>query len=123
MHACHVDYHDSNVSSKTTIINSMEYRELTRSLLISAQRALLGAIYPEIRAIAVGFDGSKELTIKMYLDRMPNEMDYEELSDISAQILGDVEFTKVEELCEYHEGKISLGNLDFFVYMRKEPTN
>ena len=90
-------------------------------LLLSAQRALLGEIYPDIRAIAVGFDGLNKLTIKMFLDREPDENDYEELSSISGEILGDIEFRRVEELCEYNSEKpIKLLGLDSFVYIRKE---
>jgi hypothetical protein len=100
----------------------MEDIQIRIRLRTSAQRAMLGAIYPEIRGIAVGFDGLKKLTIKMYLDRIPNEEDHEELSDISAGILGDIDFDSVEEICEYNNEKpIRLNGLDFFVYLRKEP--
>ena len=57
----------------------------------------------------------------MYLDRTPNEDDYEELSSISAGILGDIEVKHVEELCEYTKDKpIQLNGLDAFVYHRRE---
>jgi hypothetical protein len=98
----------------------MDNIELRNRLLLSAQRALLGKIYPSIRAIAVGFNELGNLMIKMYLDQSPNEDDYEELSDITGEILADIEFNNVEELCEFSESKIDLGGLDAFVYMRKE---
>jgi hypothetical protein len=94
--------------------------ELRNRLLLSTQRALLGKIYPSIRAIAIGFNELDNLIIKMYLDKSPNEDDYEELSDITGEILADIEFNNVKELCEYSESKIDLGGLDAFVYMRKE---
>jgi len=99
----------------------MDYIELRRRVLLSAQRALLGTIYPEIRAIAIGFDGLERLTIKMFLDRIPNGGDYDELSTISGEILADIEFKNVEELCEYTMDKpISLNGFDALVYSRKE---
>jgi hypothetical protein len=99
----------------------MDYIQLRSRVLLSAQKALLGAIYPEIRAIAIGFDDLERLTIKMFLDRIPNDDDYEALSDISGEILGDIEFNSVEELCEYTiEKPIPLNGLDAFVYSRKE---
>ena len=95
--------------------------EIRVQLLVAAQRALLGAIYPDIRAIAVGFDGLRKLTIKMYLDRPPTESDYDELSAISGEILGDIDFASVEEICEYNvDPKYQLDGLDRFVYSRKE---
>ncbi len=36
------------------------------------QRALLGMIYPDIKKIAVGFEGLKKLIFIYYLDREPN---------------------------------------------------
>jgi hypothetical protein len=95
--------------------------EIGKQLLISSQRALLGAIYPEIRAIAIGFDGLKKLTIKMFLDRAPKEDDYDTLSDISGEILADMDFKEVDEICEFNTEKpIPLNGLHTFIYVRKE---
>lgn len=91
-------------------------------LLLSAQRALLGAIYPEIRAIAVGIAVGK-LYVKCYLDRPPTEDDYENLSIIGAEIYADVhhDVESVEEACEYNLAPFNqLDRLVAFVYMRKE---
>jgi hypothetical protein len=94
--------------------------DLFRNVLLSAQRAILGEIYAEIRAIAVGFD-SKKLTIICYLDRMPIEDDYENLSNISGQILADIDFETVEEKCVFSKDLLSeLDSLDSFIYARKE---
>jgi len=91
-------------------------------LLLSAQRALLGAIYPEIRAIAVGIEAGK-LYIKCYLDRPPTEADYENLGVIATEIYADMhhEAERVEEICEYSLAPFNqLDRLMAFVYMRKE---
>ncbi|WP_418264583.1 hypothetical protein [Flavobacterium faecale] len=94
--------------------------DLFRNVLLSAQRAILGEIYVEIRAIAIGFD-SKKLTIICYLDRMPIEDDYENLSNIAGQILADIDFETVEERCVFSNDLFSkLDSLDSFIYARKE---
>lgn len=98
-------------------------RRLRINLKLSAQVALLGAIYPNIRAIAIGGIGTKKLKITCYLDRQPTEFDYDNISDIAGEILADmVEFNEVEEKCEFTTVYISkLNHLDFWAYIRKEP--
>ena len=99
----------------------MNKTEIRISLLLSAQRALWGMIYPEIRAIAVGFDGLKNLKIIYYLDREPTEEDYESISEVASEICADIEFLGVEEICIYTKELFSkLDNLESWVYMRKE---
>jgi hypothetical protein len=90
-------------------------------LVVSASRAMLGQIYPEIRAISVGIIANK-LFIKCYLDRPVNEDDYENLNEISAMILGDFpEIDKTDEVCEYNMSRFKdLDHLSRFVYIRKE---
>ena len=41
----------------------MKEIELRREVLISMQRALWGMIYPEIRAISVGYEGTQKLIV------------------------------------------------------------
>jgi hypothetical protein len=41
----------------------MNYFEIRAKVLLSIQRALWGMIYPSIRAIAVGFEGTKKLKV------------------------------------------------------------
>ena len=94
--------------------------DLFRNVLLSAQRAILGEIYVEIRAIAIGFD-SKKLTVICYLDRIPIEDDYENLSNIVGQIVADIDFETVEEKCVFSQDLLSkLDSLDSFIYARKE---
>ncbi len=95
--------------------------ELRREVLISIQRALWGMIYPEIRAIAVGYEGKKRLKVIYYLDREPNEEDYENISEVTAEICADIDFQEVEELCIFTKEPINkLDNLVSWVYMRRE---
>lgn len=95
--------------------------ELRRKVLLSAQRALWGMIYPSIRAIAVGFEGTKKLEIVYYLDREPNEDDYENISEVTSEMCADIDFEKVKERCVYTNKTISeLDSLVSWVYIRKE---
>ena len=87
---------------------------------LSIQRALLGEIYPEIRAVSFDNDGVKKLKIVYYLDRKPIDKDYESLSSVSAEILADVDFEEIEEVCEYTEVPFSDIKIDNIVYLRKE---
>ena len=70
--------------------------ELRTRVLLSIQRALWGMIYSSIRGIAVGFDGIEKLTIIYYLDREPNDDDYENLSDVAGEVCSGVPFIGVE---------------------------
>jgi len=99
----------------------MEEIEIRRDLLISTQRALWGMIYPSIRSIAVGYDGLKKLKIIFYLDREPNEDDFEVISAVSGEVCADINFSEVEELSIFtNEPFRNLDNLTTWVYVRKE---
>lgn len=99
----------------------MENFEHHVELILSGSRALLGQIYPEIRAISAGIL-EKKLFIKCYLDRPVNNDDYENLNEISAMILGDFpEIDKTDEICEYNMSPFNqLDPLSGWLYMKKE---
>jgi hypothetical protein len=98
--------------------------ELRTLLLLSMQRALLGSIIPSIRAITVGFREQKELTLLFYFDRPPTEEDKEIVSDTTGEVLGDIDFDKVNEFCQYSKEPLSeLPCLNAWVYMRNEFTD
>lgn len=99
----------------------MENDQLRIRVLLSIQRALWGMIYPAIRAIAVGYEGTKKLKVIYYIDREPNENDYENLSEVTGEVCSDIEFASVEEVCIYTLEPFSqLDHLDSWVYMRLE---
>ncbi len=99
----------------------MKENEIRRDLLVSIQRALLGMIYPSIRAIAVGFVGITKLKVIYYLDREPNQDDYESISEVTTEICSDINFAEVEELCVFTNEPFSkLDNLVAWAYVRKE---
>jgi hypothetical protein len=99
----------------------MEEIEIRRKVLISIQRALWGMIYPSIRAIAVGFEGTVKLKVIYYLDREPIEEDYENISEVTSEVFADINFSEVEELCIFSNEPFSkLESLNSWVYMRME---
>ncbi len=99
----------------------MEEIEIRKEFLISIQRVLLGMIYPSRRSIAVGFEGLKKMKIIYYLDREPNEDDYENISEVTTEVCADLSFSEVEELCVFTNKPFSeLDKLVTWVYMRKE---
>lgn len=78
-------------------------------------------IYPSIRGIAIGFDGLKRLEVICYLDRKPNDEDYANISEVTSEVLADIEFESVREHCQYSEDPVfKLNSLDFWIYLRKE---
>lgn len=99
----------------------MNQNDIRVRLLLSMQRALLGMIYPSVRAIAVGFDQFKKLKVIYYLDREPVEDDYESISEVTTEVIADIDFQEVEELCIYSQDPISkLDGLNSWVYTRRE---
>lgn len=87
--------------------------------------ALLGEIYPDIRAIAVGYSDDGDLLVRYYLDREPTEFDREsvEIVAINFDALGGKEqpIGKIDVQCIYSlEPKSRLDPLSGFLYSRRE---
>jgi F0F1-type ATP synthase gamma subunit len=100
---------------------TQENIDIRKSLLISIQNALLGMIYPSIRAVFVSFDKKNKLKVIVYLESSPTEDDFENLSEITTEVLADIEFENVEEICQKYTGALSeISYLGTCVYMRKE---
>lgn len=93
-------------------------------LIVCLWRALLGEIYPALRAIAISFSDNKELVVCYYLDRNPIEMDYESVETVATNISASVGLDLIKNIeikCEFvveSLGKIDC--LDGFVYCRRE---
>jgi hypothetical protein len=94
-------------------------------LILWIWRALLGEIYPSIRAVAASFSESNELTIRYYLDRRPTDFDFESLGYVVTYILSEAPsnavIRSVKEECEF--STVSFGELeilDGLVYARRE---
>lgn len=92
---------------------------------LALQNALLGEIYSDIRAIAYAYDSKKKyFLIRYYLNRKPNQHDYDSASSVMAEFISNFKFTEFEEVkeeCQYCELPPSeLDVLDGFIYFRKE---
>lgn len=99
-------------------------KKIPEWLMHGIRVALLGEIYPQIRAIAVRYTLDKTLLIRYYLDREPTEMDYESISMVETEIFagaGRQNIEKSELECVYSTARLgSLDCLDGFIYARKE---
>ncbi|TGM99606.1 hypothetical protein [Leptospira dzoumogneensis] len=99
----------------------MHDSDLRINLLLSLQRALLGMVYHSIRAIIVEYEGLQFLRVTAYLDREPEDSDYENLSEVTSNVLADLNFQKVEEVCLYFADSLSnIKNKGIWIYERKE---
>lgn len=97
----------------------------SNQIRLSLQNALLGEIYPELRAIAYSYNSrTSDILLRYYLEREPIEDDYDSLNTVMGLFIGDFkfsEFNKILEECEYNELPINqIDSLDGFVYLRKE---
>ncbi len=104
----------------------MSNRPLPDWLRLWFQSALIGEIYPAIRAVAVGFSESRALTTRFYFDREPTEDDRENircvLTEVFANTFSNDEITEsIEELVFSGMPLNKLDPLDGFVYARREP--
>lgn len=94
-------------------------------LLACFRIALLGEIYPEIRAVAVGYNEDGLVLIRYYLDREPTEFDLESLEVVATDLdaVGGKKQTidKIDIECICTKGsKRDLEPLSGFIYSRRE---
>ena len=87
--------------------------------------ALLGAIYPSIRAIAIGYDvDRKRLLMRWYLDRLPNDDDFEEMEIVACEFGSsgpELNIKTFDIECVHSKDFIrDMDPLDGFLYHRKE---
>ena len=100
-------------------------KEIPQWLRLCFQSALIGEIYPEIRAIAVEFTEEKKLTVRYYLSREPTEGDWESLSVVMASIISNTssseEIKEIVEDCIHSDLLLrDIDVLDGLVYARRE---
>nr|WP_314494213.1 colicin [uncultured Pseudomonas sp.] len=87
--------------------------------------ALLGEIYSNIRAIAVGYHNGGSVLIRYYLDRQPTDFDLESLEVVATNLdaLGGKKkkIEKIDIQCVFSkEAKKDLDPISGFVYSRRE---
>lgn len=100
-------------------------RELPDWLKLHVVRALLGEVYPSIRAVAAGLREDRILLLRYYLERAPEDADNESVEVVAANLeamLGSVErVAKIDAECVHAPGPIGkLDPLGGFVYARRE---
>lgn len=98
--------------------------EMPDWLVLTVWRALLGELYPCIRAVAVSLSEDRVLVIRYYLDREPSEFDWESLEVVATNIAASTGRNRVERVeldCKFEPGSIgSLDPLNGFIYCRRE---
>lgn len=100
-------------------------RKLPDWLRLWFQGALIGEVYPQIRAIEVTYSEANELTVRYYLDREPTDFDFESLSMVVSLVLSNTsssaEISSVREECVYSNlPKSKFVSIGSFVYARRE---
>lgn len=87
-------------------------------------RALIGEVYPNVRAVAIALSASGNLLIRYYLDREPTDFDWESLEVVATNLSAQVGLDKIAQVeleCQFSDQP--LGKLDFMdgvVYSRRE---
>ena len=93
-------------------------------LMASLWRAMLGEIYPSIRAIAVELSKEKKLRILAYLDREPTEFDEDAFEVIAMNLSASLDLNQVSNISlEFQCSTIPVGKLDMLdgcIYARRE---
>lgn len=98
--------------------------KLPEWLVLWVWQALIGEIYPEIRAIALRYDAGKNLLIRFYFDREPTEDDLEciecVITNFCAHTSSSHEIKNIEGGHFSEERMADLDVLDGLVYARRE---
>ncbi|WP_378993897.1 colicin [Paraherbaspirillum soli] len=93
-------------------------------LIVCVWRALLGEIYPSIRAVAIALSDNRILTIRYYLDRIPLDMDHESIEVVATNISASISLDMIAHIevdCQYSSSSFgALDCLDGFIYCRRE---
>jgi hypothetical protein len=100
----------------------MTEQEISISVRLSSQRALLGAITPNIRLITIGWDGLDILYLKAYYDILPTNEDIDEMNTVMGEIEAGIEFKTAHGVkCIYDlRPQNQLDLYKCIVYARKE---
>lgn len=93
-------------------------------LILCIWRALLGEIYPSVRAIAIKLSEGNLMLIRYYLENEPTEIDYESIETVATNISASIGLEKIKKIdvdCQYSNlpfGKLDC--LDGLIYCRRE---
>ncbi|SEI65702.1 hypothetical protein SAMN03159495_1209 [Pseudomonas sp. NFR16] len=93
-------------------------------LVLCVWRALIGEIYPAIRAIALSLAEDRTLLICYYLDRPPTDFDWESLEVVATNVsasIGQDKILRIDLECKFESCSIgSLECVGSFVFCRRE---
>ncbi len=99
----------------------MTEQELSITVRLSSQRALLGAITPNVRLVTIGWDGLKLFKLKVYFATEPSEDEIEDFNIVSTEVISDIPFENDQVECILsHEPKNKLDLYQYIVFSRKE---
>ncbi|QKD02640.1 hypothetical protein [Mesorhizobium loti] len=91
-------------------------------LLLSVQRALLGAVSPRLRAVTCGWEGF-EITLRFVFDGEVADPDLEDAGIVATEVAADfpAPWTVDEEIARLdHPDDLRRGALALWAYWRKE---
>ncbi len=94
-------------------------------LAIWVQKALLGNIYPKLRAVALGYREDRTVVIRFYLESEADDLDREIIDVVCTEILSNTSSNEEvprldEELVYTREDLKDISPLSGFVFMRME---
>lgn len=103
--------------------NLPKWDKIPEWLILRIWHALIGEIYPEIRAIVLSFN-DRDLLLRYYFDREPTEEDMENIGRVITKIRQNSsggEIRSIEKEAILLNGKVAdMDILDFPVYSRQE---
>nr|WP_218131196.1 hypothetical protein [Pseudomonas benzenivorans] len=93
------------------------------SLMLSTQRALLGAVHPQLRQVSIDADETKKLiSLRFEYDGKPQEEAQESCSCAATEVIAD--FSAPWDIFEEHISvpmPLELVPLRYIAYLRAEP--
>jgi hypothetical protein len=100
----------------------VEENDIYAYVMLSAQRALLGAITPKIMLISVEWSNLENFKLRVHYDSQPSAEDIEDMEVVSTEIIADVPFKHADpvEIIVPGEPSREVQALKHLVYCRKE---
>jgi hypothetical protein len=95
-------------------------RQLRGALLLSVQRALLGAVSPTLRGVTVGWQG-QVIRLRFYTDGPISSEDREALSVVGAEVIADFPAPwAIDEEVIREDAPEPMECLEAWAYLRRE---
>jgi hypothetical protein len=89
-------------------------------LLLSVQRALLGAVPPELRGVTVAWEGAI-IRLRFYLDGPVSDEDRDAMQVVGSEVIADFpDATRIEEEILRRDAPQPMECLEAWAYYRRE---